>query len=381
MLNRPYYLDRLKTSVRRSPVTALLGPRQCGKTTLARQLAQDQTATFFDLESLPDQRRLQNPEMVLGALAGLVILDEIQIMPDLFRVLRVLVDKPENKARFLILGSASPVLIKSVSETLAGRVEFIELSGFDLSETGAKKWESLWLRGGFPRSFLAESESDSLVWREGFIRTFLERDIPELGINIPPAALRRFWTMLAHYHGQTWNAAELSRSMGLSDKTVRSYLDILTGAFMVRQLQPWYENIGKRQVKAPKIYFRDTGLLHSLLDIPDKSSLFGNPKSGASWEGFALEQVLQIVRPSQAWYWGVHGRAELDFLFTSKGRRYGVEIKFSEAPSVTTSMRTAIEDLSLKQLWIVYPGKHTTEIDKKISLLPITEIEAIKTVA
>jgi hypothetical protein len=380
MLNRPYYLDRLKASIRRSPVTALLGPRQCGKTTLARQLAQDQTATFFDLESLPDQRRLQNPEMVLGALAGLIVLDEIQIMPDLFRVLRVLVDRPENKARFLILGSASPVLIKSISETLAGRVEFIELSGFDLSETGVKKWESLWLRGSFPRSFLAETESDSLVWREGFIRTFLERDIPQLGINIPPAALRRFWTMLAHYHGQTWNAAELSRSMGLSDKTVRSYLDILTGAFMVRQLQPWYENIGKRQVKAPKIYFRDTGLLHSLLDIPDKSSLFGNPKSGASWEGFALEQILQVVRPSQAWYWGVHGRAELDFLFTSKGKRYGVEIKFSEAPAVTTSMRTAIDDLSLKQLWIVYPGKHAQEIDKKISLLPITEIENLKSV-
>jgi predicted AAA+ superfamily ATPase len=380
MLNRPYYLDRLKASIRRSPVTALLGPRQCGKTTLARQLAQDQTATFFDLESLPDQRRLQNPEMVLGALSGLVILDEIQIMPDLFRVLRILVDRPENKARFLILGSASPVLIKSVSETLAGRVEFVELSGFDLSEMGAKKWESLWLRGGFPRSFLAESESDSLSWREGFIRTFLERDIPQLGINIPPSALRRFWTMLAHYHGQTWNAAELSRSMGLSDKTVRSYLDILTGAFMVRQLQPWYENIGKRQVKAPKIYFRDTGLLHSLLDIPDKSSLFGNPKSGASWEGFALEQVFQIVRPSQAWYWGIHGRAELDFLFTSKGKRYGVEIKFNEAPSVTASMRTAIEDLSLKQLWIVYPGKHAHDIDKKISLLPITEIENLKSI-
>ncbi len=378
MLIRPYYLDRLKTSIRRSPITALLGPRQCGKTTLARQLAQEQTATYFDLESLPDQRRLQNPELVLGSLIGLVILDEIQIMPDLFRVLRVMVDRPENKARFLILGSASPVLIKSVSETLAGRVEFIELSGFDLSETGAKKWESLWLRGGFPRSFLAETESDSLAWREGFIRTFLERDIPQLGINIPPAALRRFWTMLAHYHGQTWNAAELSRSMGLSDKTVRSYLDILTGAFMVRQLQPWHENIGKRQVKAPKVYFRDTGLLHSLLDISDKSSLLGSPKSGASWEGFALEQAIQTVRPSEAYYWGVHARAELDFLFTSRGRRYGVEIKFSEAPVVTTSMRTAINDLSLRHLWIVYPGKNAHEIDKKISLLPITNIEDLK---
>lgn len=378
MLDRPTYLRQLQTATRRSPVTALLGPRQCGKTTLARQLAQGQEAMFFDLESLPDQRRLQNPEWVLGALQGLVVLDEIQIMPELFPVLRVLVDRPDNKARFLILGSASPAIIQSASETLAGRVEFIELSGFDLSETGPQSWETLWLRGGFPRSFLAESGDDSLAWREGFIRTFLERDIPQLGINIPPAALRRFWTMLAHYHGQTWNAAELSRSMGLSDKTVRSYLDILTGAFMLRQLQPWHENIGKRQVKAPKVYFRDTGLLHSLLDLPGKPALFGHPKSGASWEGFVLEQVLSAVRPTQAYFWGVHGSAELDLLLMLKGSRYGVEVKFSEAPVVTSSMRTAIADLSLKHLWIAYPGRHAHEIDEKISLLPITEIQTLE---
>jgi len=378
MLDRPYYISQLKSSIRRSPVTALLGPRQCGKTTLARQLAQEEGAVFFDLESQPDLRRLQNPEMVLGSLSGLVIIDEIQSLPGLFRVLRVLVDRPGNKAKYLILGSASPVIIKSISETLAGRIEFVELAGFDLSETGAKKWESLWLRGGFPRSFLSETEDDSLAWREGFICTFLERDIPQLGINIPPAALRRFWTMLAHYHGQTWNAAEISRSMGLSDKTVRSYLDILTGAFMVRQLQPWYENIGKRQVKAPKVYLRDTGLLHSLLDIPDKASLLGHPKSGASWEGFAVEQALQVLHPAQAYFWGVHGSAELDLLFIHKGRRYGIEIKFSEAPAITTSMRVAMQELSLKRLWIVYPGKHAQEIDKKISLLPLAEIESLK---
>lgn len=379
MLDRPYYNHQLKIAVQRSSITALLGPRQCGKTTLARQLAQDEGATFFDLESLPDQRRLQNPEMVLGALHGLVILDEIQTSPELFQVLRVLVDRPENKAKFLILGSASPVLIKSVSETLAGRVEFIELSGFDLSETGEQKWKTLWLRGGFPRSFLAEKEDDSLSWREGFVRTFLERDIPQLGINIPPAALRRFWTMLAHYHGQTWNATEISRSMGLSDKTVRSYLDILTGAFMVRQLQPWHENLGKRQVKAPKIYFRDTGLLHSLLDVQEYNTLLGHPKSGASWEGFTLEQILQIVRPTQAYYWGVYGSAELDLMFLHKSKRFGVEIKFSEAPSITKSMHTAIHDLSLKHLFIVYPGEHTHEVDKKISLLSIADIENLKT--
>ncbi|MEW5828277.1 MAG: ATP-binding protein [Chloroflexota bacterium] len=377
MLARSRYLTQLQTALRRSPVTALLGPRQCGKTTLALQLAQKQPATLFDLESIPDRRRLQNPELVLGALSGLVILDEIQLMPELFAVLRVLVDRPENAARFLILGSASPAIIKSVSETLAGRVEFVELSGFDLSETGPENWESLWLRGGFPRSFLADSEPDSLAWREGFIRTFLERDIPQLGINIPPTALRRFWTMLAHYHGQTWNAAELSRSMGLSDKTVRSYLDILTGAFMLRQLQPWYENLGKRQVKSPKIYFRDTGLLHSLLDIPDKLNLLGHPKSGASWEGFALEQVLQTVHPAQVYFWGVHSGAELDLLFTLNGKRVGIEIKFNEAPLVTASMRTAVKDLSLSQLWIVYPGSHAHPVEEKIALLPLTQIESL----
>jgi uncharacterized protein len=378
MLQRPYYLDSLNTAIHRSPVTALLGPRQCGKTTLARQLAAEQRATFFDIESLPDQRRLQNPELVLGSLTGLVILDEIQEMPELFRVLRILVDRPENQARFLILGSASPEIIKSASETLAGRLEFIELHGFDLSETGSEAWDALWLRGGFPRSFLANSEDDSRAWREGFIRTFLERDIPQLGINIPAVAMRRFWTMLAHYHGQTWNAAEIARSMGLSDKTVRSYLDILTGTFMIRQLQPWFENLGKRQVKSPKIYFRDTGLLHSLLDIPDKHSLLGHPKSGASWEGFALEQVLQILRPNQAYFWGTHAGAELDLVFPFKGKRYGVEIKFNEAPTLTASMRTAATELSLNHLWIVYPGAETYPIEKHISTLPLKSLEVIR---
>jgi predicted AAA+ superfamily ATPase len=315
---------------------------------------------------------------MLGSLTGLVVLDEIQEMPELFQVLRVLVDRPENHTRFLILGSASPEIVKSASETLAGRLEFIELQGFDLSETGAASLETLWLRGGFPRSFLSNSLEDSLAWREGFIRTFLERDIPQLGINIPAVTMRRFWTMLAHYHGQTWNAAEIGRSMGLSDKTVRSYLDILTGTFMIRQLQPWFENLGKRQVKAPKIYFRDSGLFHSLLDIPTSHSLYGHPKIGASWEGFALEQALQILHPNAAYFWGTQAGAELDLAFQMNGKRYGMEFKFSEAPSLTPSMRIAVAELALDHLWIVYPGNAAYPVTEKISALPLMKLESIR---
>jgi len=371
MIERMIYLEKFNSALRRSPIIALLGPRQCGKTTLARIFAQDKLATLFDLESQPDLRRLQNPEFVLGSLKGLVVLDEIQATPELFGVIRVLVDRSENQARFLILGSASPYIIKNISETLAGRVEFVELSGFDLSETGAEAWERLWLRGGFPRAYLADTDEDSLAWREGFIRTFLERDIPQLGISIPATAMRRFWTMLSHYHGQIWNGSELARSMGMSDKTVRSYLDILSGTFMVRQLQPWYENISKRQVKAPKIYFRDSGLLHSLLGLSDQHSLLGHPKVGASWEGFALEQILHAVRPAEPYFWATHGGAELDLFFIYRGRRYGVEIKFNEAPKVTPSMRTVLETLKLDRLWVVYPGQHSYSVDEKIMMIPL----------
>ena len=381
MIHRPHYLKRLANATRRAPITALLGPRQCGKTTLARLFAKELQTTFFDLESYPDQRRLENPELVLGSLEEIVILDEIQIMPKLFQVLRVLVDRPENQARFLILGSASPAIIKSASESLAGRVEFIELSGFDLSESGEQAWETLWLRGGFPRAYLAEAEADSLAWREGFIRTFLERDIPQLGINIPAIAMRRFWTMLAHYHSQTWNASELGRSMGLSDKTVRSYLDILSGTFMVRQLQPWFENLGKRQVKSPKVYLRDSGLLHSLLDIPDRHALLGHPKIGASWEGYVIEQLLQAVRPSQAYFWATHSGAEVDLVFLHQGKKYGVEVKFNEAPKITPSMRTALSDLELEHLWVIYPGEHTYPVDERISVWPLKEIARLPVVS
>ena len=374
MLDRPFYLKQLSTAVQRSPVTALLGPRQVGKTTLAHMFGRNQEAVYFDLESQPDIQRLQNPELVLGSLEGVVVLDEIQRMPELFNVLRVLVDRQDDQARFLILGSASPDIVKNVSETLAGRVEFIELSGFDLQETDADSVDKLWLRGGFPRSFLAKSDEDSMAWREGFITTFLERDIPQLGITIPSVAMRRFWTMLAHYHGQIWNASELARSMGLTDKTVRSYLDVLTGTFMVRQLQPWYENIGKRQVKAPKIYLRDSGILHGLLNLADFHSLLGHPRVGASWEGFALEQMLQNIRPPQAFFWATHTGAELDLLLSYRGRRYGAEFKFSEAPKITKSMRIALDDLNLDHLWIVYPGQDSHPVDDKISVRSVGDI-------
>ena len=379
MIDRPSYIEKLSTALRRSPVVALLGPRQCGKTTLARIFGLERKSTHFDLESQPDLQRLQNPEMVLGSLEGIVILDEIQRLPELFNVLRVLVDRPERTTRFLILGSASPDLVKNVSETLAGRIEFIELSGFDVGETGADSWQALWLRGGFPRSYLADSDDDSLAWREGFLHTFLERDIPQLGITIPSAAMRRFWTMLAHYHGQLWNASELARSMGLTDKTVRSYLDILTGTFMVHQLQPWHENIGKRQVKSPKIYLRDSGILHALLNIADMHSLWGHPRVGASWEGFALSQFTQIVRPAQLFFWSTYRGAEIDLFFLHRGRRYGAEFKFSEAPKITKSMRTALNDLDLEHLWIVYPGQHHYAVDKKVSVWPLRQLPDLAT--
>jgi predicted AAA+ superfamily ATPase len=377
MIERPAYLKMLAAAVRRSPVTALMGPRQCGKTTLARLFQQGKNASHFDLESQADLQRLQNPEMMLGALKGLVVLDEIQVLPALFNVLRVLADRPRNPARFLILGSASPDIVKRTSESLAGRVEFVELGGFDLLETGADTWKDLWRRGGFPRSYLSRSDPDSEAWREGFIKTFLERDIPQLGISIPAAAMRRFWTMLSHYHGQTWNASELARSMGLSDKTVHSYLDILTGTYMVRQLQPWHENIGKRQVKAPKIYLRDSGILHALMNLGDDMALQAHPRVGASWEGFVLEMVLRTLRPGEAYFWGTHSGAELDLLLTHRGRRFGFEFKYSEAPRVTRSAHTAISDLQLDHVWVVHPGEHAFPIEKKITAMPLTHISEL----
>lgn len=378
ILERPSYLKQISTAMGRSPITALLGPRQCGKTTLARAIAETQPATFFDLESEPDLRRLQNPQLALGSLTGLVILDEIQLMPEIFQALRVLVDSPENQAHYLILGSASPILVKKTAESLAGRVEFVDLAGFDLSETGQDSWKTLWSRGGFPRSYLAANDADSAAWREGFIRTFLERDIPQLGITIPAAALRRFWTMLAHYHGQVWNASELSRALGLTGKTVRSYLDILSGTFVVRQLQPWYENISKRQVKAPKIYLRDSGLLNSLMSIDNFDTLLSHPKVGAFWEGFVIEQVVQTLQLTEVYFWSTHTGAEIDLFFFKGGRRYGIEIKLNEAPKITRSMHIAQTDLSLEHLWVIHPGPHTYLAQDGMTVLSIHDLDQLK---
>lgn len=377
VLDRPLILRRLTTALARSPVTALLGPRQCGKTTLARLLGRKRKLRYFDLEDEADRSRLQNPALALEPLRGLVVLDEAQRMPELFETLRVLVDRTGPGARFVILGSASPFLVRGVSESLAGRVEFVELGGFDLGETGAESLERLWIRGGFPRSFLARSDRDSLAWRESFIRTFLERDVPQLGLTIPAPAMRRFWTMLAHNHGQTWNASKLARSMGLSDKTVRSYLDVLTGTFLVRQLQPWHINVGKRQVKAPKIYLRDSGVLHRLLGIDDRHGLLGHPQAGASWEGFALEQTLAALRPAEAYFWSTHSGAELDLFFTHGGHPFGIEFKLTDAPRVTRSMRIALDDLELRHLWVVHAGKERFPMDEKITAWPLREIPGL----
>ncbi len=371
ILPRPRYMARIDAALRRAPVVALLGPRQCGKTTLARLIASQRTSSYFDLESPSDLQQLENPEYVLGRLNGLVVIDEIQVRPELFSVLRVLADRPETPARFLVLGSASPYLIKGASESLAGRVEFVDLHGFDLSETGSSSWERLWIRGGFPPSFLAGSEQDSLAWRENLIRTYLQRDLPEIGLRISPAAMRRFWTMLAHYHGRIWNASELARAFGVSDKTVRGYLDILTDTFMVRQLQPWHANIAKRQVKSPKVFIRDTGLLHALLQLPDHEAVLGHPAVGSSWEGFAVEQVLRLADISDAYFWATHGGAELDLVLLFEGRWYGIECKFSDAPAITRSMRTAMEDLHLHRLWVIAPVKARYEPVPGIEVCPL----------
>ena len=372
MIDRPGYIQQIETQFKTHPVVALLGPRQCGKTTLARMFAQTQSTTFFDLENPVDTQKLTAPMQILSKLEGLIIIDEFQREPQLLEILRVLVDKPQTDQKYLILGSASPSLIKSSSESLAGRVGFVDLAGFSIREISSTDIQKLWLYGGFPRAFLADSTASSAAWRDAFIRTFLERDIPQLGINIPAYTLRRFWTMISHYHAQIWNGAELARAMGTSEHTVRRYLEILSGAYMLRILPPWYENLKKRQVKSPKIYLRDSGILHSLLGVTSEMEMLGHPKSGASWEGFALEQFLLINGLRDVYFWRTHGGAELDLLYFQSGKPIGVEFKFTDAPGMTKSMHNALTDLSLEKLYVVYPGNDEYQIHDKVTVTPLS---------
>jgi predicted AAA+ superfamily ATPase len=377
MLRRAGFAYRVGQALGRSPAVAIVGPRQCGKTTLAHQVVQELAHDWFDLEDPSALRRLQAPKIALEMARGIVVLDEIQRAAELFPLLRFLIDAAPSR-RFLILGSASPSLLTSASESLAGRVEFVELGGFDLGEVGADAPMQLWSRGGFPRSFLAATDADSYAWRESFIHTFLERDLPELEVKIPSTTMRRFWTMLAHYHGQIWNASELGRALGVNEKTARSYLDILGGTYMVRVLQPWYENLGKRLVRSPKAYVRDSGLLHVLLGLRSLPEVMSHPKLGASWEGFALEQVLRKV-DGEPWFWATHQGAELDLLLLRRGDRVGFEFKCTDAPQLTKSMQIARHDLRLDHLYVVYPGRERYPLGDGVEAMPISGLVSFQT--
>lgn len=377
VISRLRHVRAVSGLLRSVPVVALVGPRQSGKTTLAALVADSRTSrpTRFDLESPRDIERLRDPMLALAPLRGLVVLDEIQRRPDLFPVLRVLADRPRTPARFLVLGSAADALMKQSSESLAGRIAYHELPPFTADEVGTEKIATLWRRGGFPRSFLARSETESARWREDFVRTFLERDLAPLGLRIPSQALYRFWSMLANYHAQVWNGAELARAFGMSESTVRSYLDVLTGTFMVRQLQPWHENLGKRQVRAPKVYLGDTGILHSLLGISSADALVRHPKVGASWEGFAIDQLVARlgVRREKCFFWSTYQGAELDLLIVT-GKRVGFEIKRTTVPTMTKSMHVALTDLRLDRLDVIYEGDETYPLEDRVRAVPITRI-------
>ena len=378
IIDRDHHAAAVARLLRRSPVVALVGARQVGKTTLARRIATAERGrvTMFDLENPTDVARLADPMLALQDLRGLVVLDEIQRRPELFPVVRVLVDRPRSGVRFLVLGSASPDLLRQTSESLAGRIAFYELPGFSMLELGPAVLERLWLRGGFPRSYLARSGRASLEWRRDFIRTFLERDLPQFGVRIGAQTMHRFWRMLAHYHGQVWNASELGRAFGVADTTVRHYLDVLEATFMVRALLPWKANVRKRQVKAPKVYLTDSGILHALLDVDTMSTLQGHPKVGASWEGFMLETVLHYlgVWREQCYFWRTHAGAELDLLVVRGRQRLGFEFKRTTAPRLTPSMRSALTDLQLNRLDVIHAGRETFPLDRRVRAVAASRV-------
>lgn len=382
---RTYEIERLKALVAGHPVVGIIGARQVGKSTLARLLAKQRPGpvTFFDLEDDDDLARLADPMLALKGLRGLVVLDEVQRRPDLFRSLRVLADRPKTPCRFLILGSAAPELLKQSSESLAGRIVYHHLGGFALRDVDAGSLNRLWLRGGFPLSFLARTEAASFKWRRAFLRTFIERDLPQLGVRLNSQTLRRFWMMLAHYHGQIWNASEFARSFGVSDMTVRRYLDTLTSALVVRQLPPWHANTGKRQVKAPKVYMIDSGLLHGLLDLPSQADLESHPKLGASWEGFLIDQIVTHLQaePDEAFFWATHTGAEIDLVIVRGRIRRAFEIKRTSAPAVTPSMRSALADLDLESIDVIHAGDRTFPMHERIRAVSasrlLTDIEPL----
>lgn len=364
----------LRAALKRQSVVALTGPRQCGKTTLARQILDPSASTWFDLEDPRTRALFDEPMTLLEPLEGLVVIDEVQRIPDLFSLIRVLADRRPLPARFLLLGSASGELLRQSSESLAGRIEHVRMGGFALDEIGSETAEVLWRRGGFPRALLAPDEEASIHWRRSFIDTIVERDLPQWGVRVSSTAMRRFWTMVAHYHGQVWNNADPARALGVSEPTARSYLDLLTDALVLRQLQPWHANLRKRQVKSPKVYVRDSGLLHELLGIEDQSGLLHHPKLGASWEGFAIEQVLATEAHTEAAFWATHQGAELDLLLRRQGRLFGVECKRVDAPRMTPSMRIALEDLGLERIAVIYPGPKRYRIADRVEAVPLTDL-------
>lgn len=363
--------SRVRVALGRNPIVVLTGPRQCGKTTLAREFLSEESPNYFDLEDPLSLARLDEPRTALEPLEGLVVIDEVQRRPELFPVLRVLADRRARPARFLILGSASGDLLRQSSESLAGRVERIEIGGFTLAELGTGSAATLWRRGSFPLAYLARSEADSVAWRKQFIQTLLERDLPQWGVRVPSTALLRFWTMLAHYHGQTWNAAEPARAMDVSPSTTRRYLDLLTDAMMVRQLQPFYVNLGKRQVRSPKVYVRDSGLLHQLFGLETEKALLSHPRLGASWEGFVIEQLLASVSHDEALFWATHQGAEMDLVLRRGDTLFGVECKRTDAPRMTPSIRIAIDDLGLERVAVVYPGNKRFTLADRVEAVPL----------
>jgi predicted AAA+ superfamily ATPase len=371
MIERSHLYNTIRNALDRSRVVALIGPRQCGKTTMARRFILSTSINYFDLEDPFSLARLDQPMSTLQDLTGLVVIDEIQRRPDLFPTLRVLADREPLPARFLILGSASPALLRQSAESLAGRITTVTMEGFSLEEVGVKAQNQLWRRGGFPLSFLATTEQESLGWRKDFVNTFLERDIPQFGFNIPSTNLFRFWSLLAHYHGQVWNAAEAARALEVGQSTARRYVDLLQDLFMVRQLQPWYVNLGKRQVKSPKIYLRDTGILHYLLGIHTEQELAIHPRNGASWEGYVIEEIIKAAKPDEIYFWATHSGAELDLLLLKDGKRIGVECKRMDAPRLTPSMRIAMQDLQLTSLLVFYPGPHPYSLGDKMRVVPL----------